>query len=142
MAGPFTALRRCDPGVLLHSSKIPPPLTIAVDPGRIAGDSVPMFIDHIRIFGKAGDGGVVRDRRVRALSQHPAPSEHEHAIHRVEQRTRVRHDHQGPRRRAVEQHRRDLAPGLGFDRREAIVDEQEARSRDDRPRDQEAHPQR
>jgi GTPase len=31
--------------------------TIAVDLRRFTGDGAPMFIDHIRIFGKAGDGG-------------------------------------------------------------------------------------
>lgn len=37
--------------------QIPIGFTIAVDPRAGAGDSAPMFIDHIRIFGKAGDGG-------------------------------------------------------------------------------------
>ncbi len=36
---------------------IPTRFTIAVDPRRLAGESPPMFIDHIRIFAKAGDGG-------------------------------------------------------------------------------------
>ena len=36
---------------------MPPVRTIAVDPGLFAGDSAHMFIDHIRIIGKAGDGG-------------------------------------------------------------------------------------
>ena len=31
--------------------------TIAVDPRPFTGESSAMFIDHIRIFGKAGDGG-------------------------------------------------------------------------------------
>ena len=36
---------------------IPSCFTIAVDPRRAAGKSARMFIDHIRIFAKAGDGG-------------------------------------------------------------------------------------
>jgi GTP-binding protein len=32
-------------------------ITIAVDPCALAGDCHDMFIDHIRIFAKAGDGG-------------------------------------------------------------------------------------
>jgi GTP-binding protein len=42
------------------SDKITPKaiaLTIAVDPPPFTGKGAPMFIDHIRIFGKAGDGG-------------------------------------------------------------------------------------
>lgn len=39
-----------------HHDKVAP-ITIAVDPRPIAGESAAMFIDHIRIFGKAGDGG-------------------------------------------------------------------------------------
>ncbi len=31
--------------------------SIAVDPGRADGKAVDMFIDHVRIFAKAGDGG-------------------------------------------------------------------------------------
>ena len=36
---------------------IPSCFTIAVDPRRAAGEAAHMFIDHIRIFAKAGDGG-------------------------------------------------------------------------------------
>ena len=42
------------------SDKITPKaiaLTIPVDPPPFTGKGAPMFIDHIRIFGKAGDGG-------------------------------------------------------------------------------------
>jgi GTP-binding protein len=42
-------------GVTLHDSSIKS--TIVVDQHLLAGAPTPMFIDHIRIFGKAGDGG-------------------------------------------------------------------------------------
>ncbi len=42
-----------------HAKKCVRAVTIAfaVDPGRFTGNALLMFIDHIRIIGKAGDGG-------------------------------------------------------------------------------------